>query len=98
MLNILLITILQKSDLIHTYRKNTNFNSVINKNKNNCYFNIFLEKVKGLRINPIHNFLREYFLYYKCYILIVVIFPKKLMLIRQDNQKTALLVTSGIFK
>ena len=41
MLNILLITILQKSDLIHTYRENTNSNSVVNKNKNNCYFNIF---------------------------------------------------------
>ena len=49
--------------------------SIVNKNKNKHYYNIFLEKdlYKG----------KWMFVYYKCYIMMEVMFLKELMLIKQ---------------
>ena len=53
--------------------------------------------IKCTAINTIHNFLKEMFLYWKCYIPIELTFPKKLMLIREANQKITIFITTGIF-
>ena len=50
------------------------------------------------RINPIHNIFKWIFVFYKCYIIIELMFLKELMLIRQANQKIAIFVTIGIFQ
>ena len=57
--------------------------SVINKNKNSYYGNIF--------------FLKRSLAYFKCYISIEFTFLKELMLIRQTNQKSEIFVTIVIF-
>ena len=71
--------------------------SVLNKNKNNYYCSIFLEKQFIVRINPIRNFLKWIFVYYKCYISIESTFLKELMLIRHVNQNYVIFLTVGSF-
>ena len=63
---------------------------VFNKDKNNYYYNIFLEKV-------CKQFFKCMFVQYKCYIMTELTFLKELMLIRQANEKSAIFVTIGIF-
>ena len=42
--------------------------SVANKNKNEYYYNILLEKVcMNMKINLIQNSFKQLFVYYKCY-------------------------------
>ena len=67
--------------------------SVFNKNKNNHYYNIFLEKAS-------YELPKKYFfcVKYKCYIMIELTLLKGLLLIRQVNQKSLIFVTIGIFK
>ena len=70
--SILLIIILEKSELIHIIYQLKKYwlsiiwlfiNSVINKNKSN-YYNIFLEKKVCLKINPINNIFKWMFVYF----------------------------------
>ena len=72
--------------------KNNDFHdvkSVFNKDKNNCYYNIFLGKA-------FYEFPKS-FMKYKWYIMIELTFLKELMLIRKVNQKRAIFATIGIF-
>ena len=70
--------------------------SVVNKNKNDYFYNIFLEK--GLYEDKSYKqYFRWMFVYYKCYISIELMFLKELMSIRQANHKSAIFVTAGIF-
>ena len=61
---------------------------VVNKNKNKCYYNIFLEK--GSYKDKLM------FLYYKCYIMIELTSLKELMLIKQVHQKGVIFATIAI--
>ena len=63
--------------------------SVFNKEINNCYYNMFLERVSYE--SPKNKFL------YKSYIMIELMFLNTLMLTKQANQKSAIFVTIGIF-
>ena len=54
---------------------------VVNKNKKEYYYNIFIEKVL-IKVNPIHIIFKWMFVYYKCFILIELTFRKELMLIK----------------
>ena len=72
--------------------------SVVNKNKNEYYYSIFLEK--GLHKDQSNT---EYFkmnvgicLYVMSFILIELTFLKELMLIKQVHQKSVIFVTIGI--
>ena len=67
--------------------------SVVNKSKNNYYYNMLLEK--SMTINPIHSFLKKNIC--KCYIMIELTFLNKLILIKQVNQKIVIFVTIGSF-
>ena len=69
--------------------------SVVNENKNHYYYNVFLKV--HIKINPMHNIFKWMFAYYKWHISIELKFLKELMLIRQANQKSVVLVTIGIF-
>ena len=69
--------------------------SVVNKNKNEYYYNIFLEK-GFYKDKPIQNIFKWMFLYYKCYILIELAFLKRLMLIKQVHKKSVIFVAIGI--
>ena len=69
--------------------------SVFNKNKNNYYYNVFLEKVR-IKINQIHDIFKWMFVYYKCYFSVELTLPKKLMLIKQVHQKNVISVTIGV--
>ena len=62
--------------------------SVVNKNKNEYYNNIFLEKGSYKD--------KWMFAYYKCYNMIELTLPKELMLIKQVHQKGVMFVTIGI--
>ena len=62
--------------------------SVVNKNENKYYYNIFLEKGSYKD--------KWMFAYYKCYISIELTFLKELMLIKQVHQKSVIFVTIGI--
>ena len=62
--------------------------SVVNKNKNKYYYNIFLEK--GLYKDE------WMFKYYKCYIMVEFIFLKEFVLMKQVHQKSVIFVTIGI--
>ena len=70
---------------------------VVNKNDNNYDCNIFLEK-GSYKDKSIHNIIKWMFVYYKCYISIKLTFLKELMLTKQENQKSTIFVTIGIFK
>ena len=70
---------------------------VANKNDNNYDCNIFLEK-GSYKDKSIHNIVKWMFVYYKCYISIELTFLKELMLTKQENQKSTIFVTIGIFK
>ena len=70
---------------------------VANKNDNNYDCNIFLEK-GSYKDKSIHNIVNWMFVYYKCYISIELTFLKELMLTKQENQKSTIFVTIGIFK
>ena len=70
---------------------------VVNKNDNNYDCNIFLEK-GSYKDKSIHNIIKWMFVYYKCYISIELTFLKELMLTKQENQKSTIFVTIGIFK
>ena len=70
---------------------------VVNKNDNNYDCNIFLEK-GSYKDKSIHNIVKWMFVYYKCYISIELTFLKELMLTKQENQKSTIFVTIGIFK
>ena len=61
--------------------------SVVNKNKNKHYYNIFLEKGSYKD--------KWMFVYYKCYIMIELTFLKELMLIKQMHQKCVIFVAIG---
>ena len=71
--------------------------SVVNKNKNHYYYDIFLEKgsykdksdTEYFKMNIIN-------VYYKCYISIELTFLKKLLLIKPVHQKSVIFVTIGI--
>ena len=63
--------------------------SVVNKNKNKYYYNIFLEKELCKD--------KCMFVYYKCYITIELMFLKELMLIKEVYQKSVMFVTVGSF-
>ena len=68
-------------------------NWVVNKNKN-CYY---YKKLVREMINLIKYILKGIFVYYKCYIMIELTFlKKKMMLIKQVNQKSVIFVTIGI--
>ena len=67
--------------------------SVVNKSKNNYYYNMLLEK--SMTINPIHSFFKRNIC--KCYIMIELTFLNKLILIKQVNQKIVIFVTIGSF-
>ena len=70
--------------------------SVVNKNENKYYYNIFLEKV--LYKNKCNTeYFQKTFLYYKCYFSIKLTFLKELMLINKATQKSAMFVTIVIF-
>ena len=70
--------------------------SVVNKNKNDYFWNIFLEK--GLYEDKSYTqYFRWMFEYYTCYISIELMFLKELMPITQANNKSAIFVTTGIF-
>ena len=92
-LKIILIIILERSELIHIIhyllKKLLAFNnviilikSVVNENENKYYYNIFLEKgsykYKWMCV------------YYKCYIMIELKFLKKLILMKQVHQKSVI--------
>ena len=66
--------------------------SVWNKDKNNYYYNIFLEKA-SYKFPKKYSFCKKY----KCYILIELTFLKELILIKQVQQKSVLFVTIAIF-
>ena len=70
---------------------------VVNKNDNNYDCNIFLEK-GSYKDKSIHNIIKWMFVYYKCHISIELTFLKELMLTKQENQKSTIFVTIGIFK
>ena len=70
---------------------------VVNKNDNNYDCNIFLEK-GSYKDKSIHNIVKWMFVYYKCYISIELTFLKELMLTKQENQKSTIFVTIGIFR
>ena len=59
----------------------------VNKNKNECYLNIFLEKGSYKD--------KWMFAFYKCYILIELTFLKELMLIKEVHQKSATFASIG---
>ena len=82
-----------------TSRKTITFHNVIilnssvwNKDKNNYYFNIFLEKASYELPKKIGFCIK-----YKCYIMIELTLLKELMLIQQRHQKSAIFVTISIF-
>ena len=64
--------------------------SVVNKNENKYYYNIFLEKGSYKD--------KWMFVYYKCYIMIELTFLKELMLIEQVHQKVWCLSLLVFFK
>ena len=66
--------------------------SVFNKDKNNYYYNIFLEKASNQFPKKISSCIK-----YKCYIMIELTLLKELMLIWQANQKSVIFAAIGIF-
>ena len=69
---------------------------VVNKNKNNYYYNIFLEK--GPYKDKCNTyFFKSMFVYYKCYTSVELRFLKELMITKEANQKSAIFVTIAIF-
>ena len=70
--------------------------SVVNKDKNNDYYKIFLEKV-CIKINPLQNIFKWMFAYCKSYISTELTFLKELMLIKQVHQKSVMFVTFYIY-
>ena len=64
---------------------------VVNKNKNEYYYNILLEKGSYK-----DKSFTQMFVYCKLYILIELTFLKELMLIKQVHQKSVMFVTIGI--
>ena len=70
--------------------------SIVNKNKKNYYYNIFLEK--GSYEDKVNTKLFKWmFLHCKCYISIKMTFLKGLILVKQVNKKSEIFVTIGIF-
>ena len=65
--------------------------SVFDKDRNNYYYNIFLEKASNEL--PKNSFCIKY----KCYIMIELTFLKELILTKQVHQKTVIFFTIGIF-
>ena len=57
--------------------------SVVNKNKNQDYSNILLEKGSCKDETNAEYFFNGFFVYYKCYVSIELTFPKERMLIKQ---------------
>ena len=98
-LQIVLIVILERSELIHLILYLLNMltspnviiliGSVVNKNKNKYCYNIFMEK--GLYKD------KWMFVYYKCYIMIEFMFLKELMLIKQVHQTVWCFLTISIY-
>ena len=62
--------------------------SVVNKNKKEYYYNLFLQK--GLYKD------KWMFVYYKCYIMIELTVLSELMLIKQEHQKSVIFATVAI--
>ena len=62
--------------------------SVVNKNKKEYYYNLFLQK--GLHKD------KWMFVYYKCYIMIELTVLSELMLIKQEHQKSVIFATVAI--
>ena len=70
--------------------------SVVNMNKNEYYYNTFLEEVLH-KVKSDTRYFKTNVVYYKCYIMIALTFLKELMLIKQVHQKSLIFVTIGIF-
>ena len=68
--------------------------SVVNKNKNHYYYNIFLEK-GSYKDKPNTEYFKMNIInvYYKCYISIELTFLNKLLSIKPVNQKSVIFVT-----
>ena len=66
--------------------------SFFNKDENNYYYNIFLEKSSNELPKKM-----SFCIKYKCYIMIDLTFLKELMLIIQANQRSAIFVIIDIF-
>ena len=71
------------------------FKSVVNKNKNNYYYNVFLKK-GSYKDKSNTEYFKWIFVNYKCYISIELRFLKELMLIKQVHQKSVIFVTIDI--
>ena len=69
--------------------------SVVNKNSNNYYYNIFLEKV-SYKDKSNKNIFNWMFVYYKCHISIELVSLKEMMLIKQVHQKSAISIINCI--
>ena len=68
-------------------------NSIVNKNENKYYYNIFLQK--GLyKYKAIKQYSKCVFVYYKGYIMT---FLKQAMIIKQVHQKSVIFLTITIF-
>ena len=70
--------------------------SVVSKNKITITTTHFQKKL-CIKIVPTQNTFKWIFVYYKCHISIDLTFLKKLMLVRQANQKSVIFVTIGAF-
>ena len=76
--------------------------SDFNREKNNYYYNIFLEKCSFKESNTqcikwMFLCFKWMFVYYKCYIMIELMFLEELTLIKQANQKSAIFANIDIF-
>ena len=65
--------------------------SIVNKNENKYYYNMFLEKSLYK-----YKFQEVKFVYYKYYIMIELKFMKELMSIKQLHQKSLMFVTVSV--
>ena len=84
---------LEKTVIFHNVIKL--IKSVFNKDKNNYYHEIFLQKVSYKL--PKSYLKISFCIKYKCYLMIELLILKELILIRQANQKSGIFLTSGIF-
>ena len=68
--------------------------SLVNKNENIYYYDMFLEKDAHKDESNMQYFKMNVF--YQCHILIELTFLKELMLLKQVHQKSVIFVTIGI--
>ena len=70
--------------------------SVFDRNQNPYYYNILLEKCSH-QLPKTNGKKISFCINYKCYMITELTFLKKLMLIKQANQKSVIFITIGIF-